>query len=139
MAVVGPSGAGKSTLLHLLQRSWDPDSGAIALDGTDLRRYRLEDLRRLIGVLPQSVWLLGGTVRDNLLLARPDASDREIGSATRAAWLHDDIARLPDGYDTWIGEQGVRLSGGQRQRLALGPPPTSTTSLRAGWSPRSRP
>ncbi|NPA90205.1 MAG: thiol reductant ABC exporter subunit CydC [Chloroflexi bacterium] len=119
LAVVGPSGAGKSTLVNLLLRFWDYEEGHIYLGGHELRSYHQDDARRLMSVISQNTYLFNGTVRDNLLLAKPDATDEEIVAAARRARIHDMIMSLPDGYDTWIGEQGLRLSGGQRQRLAI--------------------
>jgi ATP-binding cassette subfamily C protein CydCD len=119
VAIVGPSGAGKSTLTNLLVRFWDPDAGRITLDGEDLQTINPEEVRRRIAVLSQDAHLFNATIRDNLLLARPDASQAEIEDSARAAQLHDFITALPGGYDAWIGEQGLRLSGGERQRLAI--------------------
>ncbi len=119
LAVVGPSGAGKSTLVNLLLRFWDYEEGHIYLGGHELRAYHQDDVRRLIGVISQSTYLFNGTVRDNLLLAKPDATEEELVAAAQRAQIHDFIMSLPEGYDTWIGEQGLRLSGGQRQRLAI--------------------
>ncbi|MER6402754.1 ATP-binding cassette domain-containing protein [Streptomyces viridosporus] len=118
-AVVGPSGAGKSTLLALLLRRWDPDGGNITLDGTDHTALTLASLRRGIAVVSQETYLFHASVADNLRLARPDATDEELYAAAGAAGVHDEITRLPDGYDTQVGERGATLSGGQRQRLAL--------------------
>jgi ATP-binding cassette subfamily C protein CydC len=119
VAIVGPSGAGKSTLVHLLLRFWDGQGGRILLGGRELREYDQEDLRRAIAVVSQDTYLFSATVRENLLLARPEATEAEVISAAQQAQLHDFIQTLPHGYDTWIGEQGLRLSGGQRQRLAI--------------------
>jgi ATP-binding cassette subfamily C protein CydC len=119
LAVVGPSGAGKSTLVNLLLRFWDYDEGQITLGGRELRAYQGEDLRRMIGVVSQHTHLFNATVRDNLLLARPDAVRADLERAARAAQIHDFVVSLPQGYDTWIGEGGLKLSGGQRQRLAI--------------------
>ncbi|WP_053914082.1 ABC transporter ATP-binding protein [Streptomyces sp. SCSIO 75703] len=118
-AIVGPSGAGKSTLLALLSRQWDPDAGNITLDGTDHTALTLASLRRGIAVVSQETYLFHASVADNLRLARPDATDEELYAAAGAAGVHDEITRLPDGYDTQVGERGATLSGGQRQRLAL--------------------
>ncbi|MFF4829288.1 ABC transporter ATP-binding protein/permease [Streptomyces sp. NPDC001312] len=118
-AIVGPSGAGKSTLLALLLRQWDPDGGNITLDGTDHTALTLASLRRGIAVVSQETYLFHASVADNLRLARPDATDEELYAAAGAAGIHDEITRLPDGYDTQVGERGATLSGGQRQRLAL--------------------
>jgi ABC-type multidrug transport system fused ATPase/permease subunit len=119
VAVVGPSGAGKSTLVHVLLRFWDYEGGHALLGGRELRAYCQEDLRSLIAFVSQRTHLFNATVRDNLLLARSNASDAELMRAAEQAGVHDFIAGLPKGYDTWIGEQGLRLSGGERQRLAI--------------------
>jgi thiol reductant ABC exporter CydC subunit len=119
IAVVGPSGAGKSTLLHLLLRFWEVQEGQILLNGRELRRYDQEALRRTMAVVSQHTHLFNATVRDNLLLARPGAAEDEIVRAAQQAQIHSFIQSLPQGYDTWIGEQGLRLSAGQRQRLAI--------------------
>ncbi|MFD1830876.1 ABC transporter ATP-binding protein/permease [Streptomyces desertarenae] len=118
-AVVGPSGAGKSTLLALLLRHRDPDRGRITLDGVPTTDHALEALRRGIAVVSQETYLFPASVAENLRLARPDASDAELEGAARAAGVHEEIAALPDGYATVLGERGATLSGGQRQRLAL--------------------
>ncbi len=119
LAIVGPSGAGKSTNASLLLRFWQHEEGEITHGGRDLREYRSEDVRSLIAVVPQDVHLFNATVRDNLLLADPDAGDEQLEAACRQALLHDFIAGLPHGYDTLIGENGVLLSGGERQRIAI--------------------
>ena len=119
VALVGPSGSCKSTTLNLMLRFYDPASGAIAFDGCDLRRATQESLRAQIGVVFQENVLFNISIRDNLRLGDPDASDAAIESAARAAEIHDFIVGLPDGYDTAAGERGARFSGGQRQRLAL--------------------
>jgi thiol reductant ABC exporter CydC subunit len=119
LAVVGPSGAGKSTLVNLLLRFWEYETGRILLGGHELRRYRQDDIQHMIGVVSQHTHLFNATVRDNLLLARPDASQADLVQAAQRAQVHDFIQSLPQGYDTWIGEQGLRLSGGERQRLAI--------------------
>jgi ATP-binding cassette subfamily C protein CydC len=119
LAVVGPSGAGKSTLVYLLLRFWDYEEGQISLGGYELRSYPGEDVRRLVGVVSQHTHLFNASVRDNLLLARPGAGQAEMERAARGAQLHDFIQSLPEGYATYIGEQGLKLSGGQRQRLAI--------------------
>jgi thiol reductant ABC exporter CydC subunit len=119
IAVVGPSGAGKSTLLHLLLRFWETQTGHIELNGQDLRRYDQEDLRQAMAVVSQHTHLFNATIRENLLLARPGAGEADIVRAAQRAQLNDFVRSLPQGYDTWIGEQGLRLSGGQRQRLAI--------------------
>lgn len=118
-AIVGPSGAGKSTLLALLLRHHDPDSGQITLDGHGTTGYSLDALRRGIAVVSQDTYLFHATIADNLRMARPDAGDDELTAAARAAGVHDEIAALPEGYATVLGERGATLSGGQRQRVAL--------------------
>ncbi|MFH9177495.1 ABC transporter ATP-binding protein/permease [Streptomyces albogriseolus] len=118
-AIVGPSGAGKSTLLSLLLRHHDPQEGRITLDGRPTTEYALDSLRQGIAVVSQETYLFHATIADNLRLARPGATDDELTRAARAAGIHDEIAALPDGYATVLGERGATLSGGQRQRLAL--------------------
>jgi thiol reductant ABC exporter CydC subunit len=119
VALVGPSGAGKTTLVNLLLRFWDYQEGEISLGGRDLHDYSPEDVRTVIGVVSQSTYLFNATVRENLLLARPSAGEAEVLLAAQQAQIHDFILQLPQGYNTWIGEQGLRLSGGERQRLAI--------------------
>jgi ATP-binding cassette, subfamily C, bacterial CydC len=119
IGIAGPSGSGKSTIVNLLLRFWDYHSGEITLGGLDLRDYRSEDVRSLISVVPQDVHLFNASIRDNLLLANPDANDEEIVASCRIALLGDFIPGLPEGYDTRIGENGLLLSGGERQRLAI--------------------
>ncbi|KDN73817.1 ABC transporter ATPase [Streptomyces olindensis] len=119
MAVVGPSGAGKSTLLALLLRHRDPQQGRILIGGRAVTEYALDSLRRSIAVVSQETYLFHATIADNLRLARPAATDEELVRAARTAGIHDEIAALPDGYATVLGERGATLSGGQRQRLAL--------------------
>lgn len=119
VALTGRNGAGKSTLGHLLMRLYEPGSGQILLDGINIKEIALPSLRRHIGVVPQHVLLFNGTVRDNIAYARENASQPEIETAARAARAHDFILSLPQGYDTVIGDRGIRLSGGQQQRLAL--------------------
>ncbi len=120
LALVGPSGAGKSTLLDLLLRFYDPQSGNILLEGRDLRSLKLTDLRRHIALVPQQPILFSANVWENLRYGRPDASETEIRRAAVSAHADEFIQQLPAGYDSFLGEQGVRLSGGQRQRIALG-------------------
>lgn len=119
VALVGPSGAGKTTLSNLVARFYDPTSGAVLLDGHDLREFDVESFRELLGVVEQDVFLFDGTIRQNIAYARRDASDDEIREAAAAAHAAEFIDRLPAGLNTVIGERGVRLSGGQRQRLAI--------------------
>ncbi|UCF61127.1 MAG: thiol reductant ABC exporter subunit CydC [Anaerolineaceae bacterium] len=119
LAVVGPSGAGKSTLVNLLLRFWDYDSGQIFLGGHELKAYHGEDLRRMIGVVSQDTHLFNDTIRGNLLLANPGADEHDLVQAASQAQIHEFVQSLPHGYDTWIGEAGVRLSGGERQRIAI--------------------
>ena len=119
MAIIGSNGAGKSTLAHLLMRIHEPVSGQIYIDGTDISGVTLHSLRRQIGVVPQHVLLFNGSARDNIAYGHPDPSQEAIEAAARAARAHDFIVKLPHGYDTFIGDRGVRLSGGQQQRLAL--------------------
>jgi ATP-binding cassette subfamily B protein len=119
VAVVGPSGAGKSTTFQLLLRFYDPESGRITIDGSDLRRLRPEELRRQIGFVPQDTVLFGASARDNIGYGRPGASDAQIEAAARAAAADQFLRELPAGYDTFLGERGTRLSGGQRQRIAI--------------------
>lgn len=119
LALVGPSGAGKSTLFHLLQRFHDPDQGRILLGGVDLREFTLATLRSQLAVVPQQPVLFTASVHDNIAYGDPNASRAVVEAAARAAHADDFIRRLPEGYDSHLGELGVRLSGGQRQRIAL--------------------
>ncbi len=119
IALVGPSGSGKSTLLRLALRFWDPAAGTICLNGQDIRRYALDDLRALIGVVEQDTCLFNDTLRGNLLLARPDAGEGELERVLEQAQLTSLVRQLPQGLKTWVGEQGLRLSGGERQRVAI--------------------
>ena len=119
IGVVGPTGGGKSTLLRLLVRLYDVDSGAIEIDGTDIREVTLKSLRRAVGYVSQEPFLFYGTVKDNIGYGTFEASDEEIEAAARAAAAHDFIENLPEGYETMVGERGIKLSGGQRQRVAL--------------------
>jgi len=117
LAIVGPTGAGKSTLVELLTRTYDPDRGRLLLDGVDLRRLDVGDLRRAVGFVPQETFLFSQTIRENLLLGAPD--DGRLVPILEAAQLSDTIAGFPDGLDTWLGERGINLSGGQKQRTAI--------------------
>ena len=119
VAIVGPSGAGKSTVFQLLLRYYDAQSGRILLDGADTRQMTLTALRQRIGIVPQDAVIFSTTARENIRYGKPDASDAEVAAAARAAFAHTFITELPQGYDTFLGERGVRLSGGQRQRLAI--------------------
>jgi ATP-binding cassette subfamily B protein len=119
IALVGHTGAGKSTAMALLQRMWDPQEGAITIDGHDLRDVSVESLRRNIGVVFQEAMLLNRTIRENLLIGKPDATQAELEAACVVADAHEFIIRQPQGYDTMVGERGATLSGGQRQRLAI--------------------
>ncbi len=119
VALVGPSGAGKTTATYLVARFYDPHSGTIRLDGTDVRDLTLESLSLNMGVVFQDTFLFHASVRDNLLYARPDASQKEMEAAARAAHVHEFVESLPDGYDTVVGERGHRLSGGEKQRIAI--------------------
>ncbi len=118
-ALVGPSGAGKSTVIALLSRLYDPASGEIRLAGRNLRDFRLGTLRRAVAVVPQDPTLFSGSVTDNIRYAKPDAGEEEVKRAARLANAHDFILELPEGYDTQVGERGVKLSGGQKQRIAI--------------------
>jgi ATP-binding cassette, subfamily B, bacterial len=119
IAFVGPSGAGKTTIASLLPRFYDVDGGRITIDGIDIRDMTLASLRREIGIVQQDVFLFGGTIRENIAYGRLDATDEEIEAAARRARLDTMIAELPAGFETIIGERGVKLSGGQKQRLAI--------------------
>jgi subfamily B ATP-binding cassette protein MsbA len=119
VALVGPSGFGKSTLADLVLRFYDPTHGTITIDGRDLRSLRQDSYRRLFGVVPQEALLFNATIRDNIAYGREDLSEDDVVLAARLANAHDFIAEFTDGYDTIVGDRGVRLSGGQRQRVAI--------------------
>lgn len=119
VAIVGPTGSGKSTLVNLLHRFYDPTEGVLAVDGYDLRSVRLDSLYAQLALVPQETILFGGTIYDNIKYGRETATEREVMTASQAANAHEFINRLPDGYQTVVGEKGVNLSGGQRQRLAI--------------------
>ncbi len=119
VALVGPSGAGKTTLTYLIPRLYDPDAGRVLLDGTDVRDLRLEDLQRVVGMVTQETYLIHTTIRENLLIAKPDASDDELVAACKAAAIYDHIASLDEGFETVVGERGYKLSGGEKQRIAI--------------------
>lgn len=119
VALVGPTGVGKSTLVSLIPRFYEVCSGAITLDGRDLRDLTLDTLRQQISIVLQDVFLFHGTVRDNILFGRPDATEEEMIAAAKVANAHEFIMSLTNGYDTMIGERGVKLSGGQKQRISI--------------------
>jgi ATP-binding cassette subfamily B protein len=119
VALVGPSGAGKSTVLQLLLRFYDPEQGAIRFDGVDLRAADPAQLRRQIGLVAQDPVIFGTSAWENIRYGRPEADDDAVRAAAQAAHAEDFLDRLPEGFDTFLGEKGVRLSGGQRQRLAI--------------------
>jgi len=118
-ALVGPSGAGKTTISYLIPRLYDCTSGTVSIDGIDVRRIRLESLARIVGYVSQDSYLFHASIRENLLYGNPDATERDLHEAARAAYIHDRIMEFPDGYDTVVGERGYRLSGGERQRLSI--------------------
>ena len=119
VAFVGPTGSGKSTIINLLPRFYDVTEGAILIDGVDIRSYRLESLRRQIGIVSQETFLFGDSARENIAYGKPDTELDDVIEAAKSANIHDFIDSLPDGYDTQIGERGVNLSGGQKQRVAI--------------------
>jgi ATP-binding cassette subfamily C protein CydCD len=119
VALVGPSGAGKTTVASLFLRFWDPDAGVVTLEGRDLREYRLDELRSRIALVAQDTYLFNDTLRNNVLIARPAASDPEVLQAMERASLLEVVRALPRGLDTVVGERGAQLSGGQRQRVAI--------------------
>ena len=119
VALVGPSGAGKTTLCSLIPRFYEVSQGAVLVDGVDIRDIKLNDLRSQIGIVQQDVYLFAGTIMDNIRYGRPDASDEEVVRAAKCANAHEFIMSFPDGYDTDIGQRGVKLSGGQKQRLSI--------------------
>lgn len=119
VALVGPSGAGKTTIIQMVQRFWDPDAGRITLDGIDLRDMVRKDFRHEMALVPQDPVIFANSARENIRFGRPDASDAQIEAAARAANAHEFILRLPEGYDSQLGERGVMLSGGQKQRIAI--------------------
>jgi ATP-binding cassette subfamily B protein len=119
VAIVGPSGAGKTTLFALLMRFYAPQHGEVLLDGVPIEQMDLSDLRQRIGVVPQEPVVFSGSVMDNIRYGKSDATDQQVHAAAEAAFAHEFIAELPQGYDTYLGDRGVRLSGGQRQRIAI--------------------
>ena len=119
VALVGPSGGGKTTLCNLIPRFYDFEEGDIRIDGNSIKNVSLRSLRKNIGVVQQDVFLFTGTIKENILCAKPDASDEEVIAAAKKARIHEFIESLPEGYDTYIGERGVKLSGGQKQRISI--------------------
>jgi len=119
VALVGPTGSGKSSVTSLIPRFYDPTSGAVRIDGVDIREFTLESLRRQVGIVMQETFLFSMTVHENISYGRPDATIDQVEAAARAAMAHEFIVRMTDGYDTIIGERGITLSGGQKQRLAI--------------------
>ena len=119
IALVGPSGGGKTTFCSLIPRFYEVNEGRILVDGIDIRKIKLESLRKNIGVVQQDVYLFGGTIRENILYGKPGASEEEMIAAAKLANAHDFIMELKDGYDTFVGERGVKLSGGQKQRISI--------------------
>ncbi len=119
LAIVGPSGNGKTTIINLIPRLYDPNSGKVMIDGCDVKLIKIQSIRQQIGIVPQEIILFSGTVKENIAYGKIDADFDEIVEAAKAANAHEFITNLPNGYDTQIGEQGVKLSGGQRQRIAI--------------------
>ena len=119
VALVGPSGGGKTTFCSLIPRFYEIDKGSIKIDGIDIRDLKLKSLRDAIGVVQQDVYMFSGTIKDNIAYGKPGASDREIIEAAKRANAHDFIMNLENGYDTFVGERGVKLSGGQKQRISI--------------------
>ncbi|MCI4626740.1 MAG: ATP-binding cassette domain-containing protein [Candidatus Magnetoovum sp. WYHC-5] len=119
LAIVGPSGAGKTTFVSLIPRFYDVLSGSIKIDGVDIREYKLEDLRSLMGIVSQDIMLFNDTIKENISFGKPNADFKSIKEAAALAYADEFIDKLPDGYDTVIGERGLNLSGGQRQRIAI--------------------
>ena len=119
MAIVGPSGSGKSTIINFIPRLWDVDGGQVLLGGVDVRDFDLEHLRSQIGMVTQDTYLFNGTIRENLLYAKPEATEEELIAACKAASIHDFIVAQPQGYDTEVGNRGLKLSGGEKQRLSI--------------------
>lgn len=119
VALIGPSGGGKTTLCNLIPRFYDIEAGSVKIDGNDVRDLQLKSLRNNIGIVQQDVFLFAGTIRDNILYGRVDATDEEVAEAAKRANIHEFIMSLPNGYDTYVGERGIRLSGGQKQRISI--------------------
>ena len=118
-ALVGASGGGKSTICNLIPRFYEITRGSISLDGIDIRHIKKQSLRSQIGIVQQDVFLFAGTIRENIAYGKPNASDEEIQAAARRAEIHDDIMKMPNGYDSIVGERGIKLSGGQKQRVSI--------------------
>jgi ATP-binding cassette subfamily B protein len=119
VALVGPSGSGKTTITYLVARLYDPDSGVVKIDGIDAREISLRSLRSQIGIVTQDTFLFNASIRENILFGRKDATEEEMIEACKAAYIHDFIASLDEGYDTLVGERGIKLSGGEKQRIAI--------------------
>ena len=119
VALVGPSGGGKTTLCHLLPRFYKAQSGKITIDGVDINDVSAKDLRSLVGIVAQDVFLFCGTIKENIAYGKPDATMDEIVEAAKRADIHEYVCSLADGYDTYVGERGVKLSGGQKQRVSV--------------------
>ena len=119
VALVGPTGVGKTTLTQLISRFYDPTAGAVRIDGIDLRDMTVASLRRNISPVLQDTFLFNGTIRENIAYAAPKATEEQIIAAAKAANINEDILSMPDGYETQVGERGIRLSGGQKQRVAI--------------------
>ena len=119
IAIVGPSGSGKSTIVNLIPRLWDVTRGSVSFDGTDVRDLTLHSLRDEIGVVTQETYLFNGTIRDNLLYAKPEATEEEMIDACKKANIYDFISRQPEGLDTMVGNRGLKLSGGEKQRISI--------------------
>jgi ATP-binding cassette subfamily C protein CydCD len=119
LALVGPSGAGKTSLAQLLMRFWDPEKGSITLNGIELKDFKLEELRSRVALIAQDTYLFNNSLRENILVAKPEATELELSEAVKLSALSEVIESLPDGLDTMVGERGSSLSGGQRQRVAI--------------------
>jgi ATP-binding cassette subfamily C protein CydC len=119
VAVIGPTGSGISSLIQLMLRYRQPESGTITLSGQDLSRYRSEQCHDMIAVVPQHTYLFNSSIRENLLIANPSATQQQLEQACKKAQIHDFILSQPEGYDTWVGETGVKISGGQARRLSV--------------------
>lgn len=119
VAIVGPSGSGKTTLLQLIMRYYDPEQGSVLLAGQNIRQFDADELMSCFGVLSQRSQLFAATIKENLLLAKPDATATELNAAVKAAGLENFIGYLPEGLETWVGESGVKVSGGEARRIAL--------------------